>query len=332
MTISDRSCEWSSSLVSWLIIVGAIAACDSALAQITPDQSLGAEISVITPHADSTDVISGGAKRDANLFHSFEQFSVQTGRIAFFNNAADIQNIISRVTGSSISNIDGLIRANGAANLFLLNPNGIIFGRNARLDIGGSFVASTANSIKFADGAEFHAKTTQTTPLLTVNVPIGLQFGGNPGSLQVRGDSRGIRTTSDLLDPTAGLRVSSNRTLALVGGDLGLEGATLKTPGGRIELGSVAREGLVNLTVTKKGFALGYEGIQNLGKIQLTQQSALEASGFSGGDIQVAGKQIAIANGSTVRASTLGAGSGGALVVKATDLLEISSTSSVEWH
>ena len=75
--------------------------------------------------------IDGGAIRDRNLFHSFAQFSLLQGETAFFNNAATITNIISRVTGGQPSNINGTIQANGSANLFFINPSGIIFGANA---------------------------------------------------------------------------------------------------------------------------------------------------------------------------------------------------------
>ncbi len=309
-------------LASWLVVGGAIALeTNCAVAQITPDTTLPNN-SRVTPDGN-TSIIEGGTQAGGNLFHSFAQFSVPTGSSAHFNNAADVQNIISRVTGGSVSNIDGLISANGTANLFLINPSGIVFGPNASLNIGGSFVASTASSLKFADGSQFSATPAQSAPLLTISVPIGLQYGANPGSIQVQGNGQGLRLTTELIDTTSGLKVQPNQTLALVGGDVSLEGATLKTPGGRIELGSVTGVGLVSLTPTSKGFSLGYDQVQNFGNIQLSQQAALDSSGQGGGDIQVWGKSVTLTNGSQIEASTLGVEQGGNLVVNAQDSVQL---------
>ncbi|WP_223805526.1 filamentous hemagglutinin N-terminal domain-containing protein [Pseudanabaena sp. UWO310] len=136
-----------------------------------------------------------------NLFHSFSQFSVPTGGSATFNlvNTPNITTIFSRVTGGNVSNIDGLIQTTNSHNpvsLFLLNPNGIIFGANARLNIGGSFVGTTANSVKFIDGTEFSAVNTNSPPLLTISSPIGLQMGANAAPITVRSN---LTTGLDLI-------------------------------------------------------------------------------------------------------------------------------------
>lgn len=286
-------------------------------AQIVPDATLRVN-SIVTQQGNAI-AIEGGTPAGGNLFHSFREFSVPTGSEAHFNNRLDVQNIFSRVTGGSISHIDGLIQANGTANLFLLNPNGIIFGPNARLNIGGSFLASTATRLNFADGTFFSAAADQTQPLLTISVPIGLQYGANPGRILVQ--------TSELRDSTLGLRVQPNQTLALVGGDVALEGGTLGTAGGRIELGSVTGEGNVSLTPTEKGYALGYDSVPTFGDIHLSQLALVNASGEGGGDIQVRARRLTLTDGSTIGAATLGTKPGGTVTVRTQESVELSGNS-----
>ncbi|MCX7596735.1 MAG: filamentous hemagglutinin N-terminal domain-containing protein, partial [Fischerella sp.] len=309
-----------------LVILGFLASISPVRAQVSSDGSLST--SVTSPDGANF-TIDNGDRAGGNLFHSFSQFSVPTGGSAVFQNPVDVQNIISRVTGGSISNIDGLIRTQGNANLFLLNPAGIFFGPNARLNIGGSFFGTTANSLLFPDGVEFSAANLQAPPLLSVNIPIGLRFRDNPAGIQIQGNGQGLRSTNDLIDTTNALRVEPNQTLAFVGGDLSLEGATLKTAGGRIELGSVAEQGQVSLTPINKGFSLGYDAAPNLGNIQLSKQTAVDASGDSGGDVQVVGQRVTLTDGSQIEASTLGSqigSSGGSILVNAPGLLDISGT------
>ncbi len=299
-----------------------------AIAQITPDRTLPNN-STVTRDAQTFN-INGGTQAGRNLFHSFQEFSVPTGFTASFNNAADIQNIFSRVTGGSVSNIDGLIKANPTANLFLINPNGIIFGKNARLNIGGSFLASTASSLKFADGTEFSAKSPQSAPLLTISVPIGLQFEPAAGEIHVQGSGASREVMPDvnrLLNREAGLQVKPDQTLALIGGNVALEGGILTTDGGRIELGSVTGVGLVSLTPIFKGFSLSYGGVQNFGNIQLLKQAAVDASGEGGGDIQLTGKVITLTDGSQIHTTTFGSKPGGTLVVNAQELVKVTGIS-----
>ncbi|MBE8965122.1 S-layer family protein [Nostocales cyanobacterium LEGE 12452] len=289
------------------------------LSQITSDGTLSTEVTSL----DKLNfTINGGNKAEGNLFHSFNEFSVPIGGTVLFNNALDVQNIITRVTGGSISNIDGLIRANGSANIFLLNPNGIIFGSNAQLDIKGSFLASTANRLNFADGRFFSTTNPQAQPLLTINVPIGLQFGETVGTIVNQFVPKNIG------DVPVGLQLQPGKTLALVGGDVFIEGGGLFAPRGRIELGSVADSSLVSLTPIATGWVLGYEDVQSFRDIQLSQSAFIDTGGKKLGNIQLRGKNITITN-SQVGGLNFGADPGGTLTIKASESVEISENSNL---
>jgi filamentous hemagglutinin family protein len=215
-----RSCNLGVALT--LGISGAIAfSGNPATAQITPDKTLGAERSIVTPNLNirglPADQIDGGAVRGVNLFHSFSQFNVGNGQRVYFANPTGIENILSRVTGSNPSNIFGTLGVNGGASLFLLNPNGIIFGPNAKLDIAGSLVATTASSLVFNNGTEFSAKNPQAAPLLTINLRPGLQYASNPsGVLTNEGNlavGKDLTLAANNLDLQGQLHAGGNLTL-----------------------------------------------------------------------------------------------------------------------
>ena len=171
-----------------------------AQSNIIPDDTLGSESSIVVP-IDSgglpIDAIRGGATRGSNLFHSFKEFNVGEGRSSYFlNNDNNLQNILTRVTGNNPSNILGtlgILKPTGITsnpNLYLINPNGIVFGENASLDVGGSFVATTADAIEFGEQGFFSATNLETPQLLTV-APGALffqQVRSQPGNIINRGN------------------------------------------------------------------------------------------------------------------------------------------------
>ena len=134
----------------------------------------------------------------------------------------------------------GLLGVSGNADLFLINPQGIIFGENARLDLNGSFVGSSANSINFADGTQFGTTELEGGTLLTVNVPVGLQYG-NSRSIVNRS------TWQNDLGEVVGLEVEPGNNITLLGGDLNFEGGNVTAKGGSINLGGLSAAGTITL-------------------------------------------------------------------------------------
>jgi len=315
-----------------------------ATAQIVPDSTLPVN-SIVTPDG-STLTIDGGSIAGTNLFHSFEIFSVPANGEAVFNNPVAIENIFTRVTGNSISNIDGLLQTQGTANLFFLNPNGIVFGPNSRLEIGGSFIGTTAESVAFADGFQFSTSNPNETPLLTVSVPVGLQFGTSSGTIINR--SRSVEDTGTIV----GLQGNVGETLGLMGSDVRLEGGYLTAPGGAIALGSIA-SGEVSLNLSASGFNFDYTTVGNLGTIDLSGGAVIDSSADTsgaidlrgsqinltgesrivavtnigdGGDVTIAGDRFFLGDRSAVIVATQGAGNGGNLSVTASEAIDLVGT------
>ncbi|MEH2057446.1 MAG: S-layer family protein [Nostoc sp.] len=304
-----------------------------AIAQVTSDGTSNTTVN----QSGNNFTILNGVNKGNNLFHSFTNFSVPTGGSATFNliNTPNISTIFSRVTGGSISNINGLIQTlnssnNNPVSLFLLNPSGIVFGPNASLNIGGSFLATTANSIKFADGTEFSATNPGAIPLLTISVPIGLQMGQNPGSITVQNTGATLINNANgsagLKNTPTGLRVTSGNNLALLGGTITLDGGVLNAASGHMELGS-ASAGIVNLNTATWKF--DYANIQQFRDILFSHKSLANISGTPAGSIHLQGRDINITGSSGVLLVNQGNQQSGNIVVDASRLLEMQGETSM---
>jgi filamentous hemagglutinin family protein len=298
----------------------------SAIAQIVPDSTLGAESSRLVPDTINnlpSERITGGSTRGSNLFHSFREFNIGEGRGAYFANPNGVTNIFTRVTGGNPSNILGTLGVQGNANLFLINPRGLIFGQNARLDLSGSFIGSTADSVVFNNGFEFSAANLNAVPLLAINIPVGLRFRDNPGTIVNQStaavEGKPLFPPEVPLSNAVGLAVAPGQSLSLIGGDIQLQGGNLTASTGQINLGSVASPGLVSFAPTGLGLNLNYDNIANFGNIQISNGSLTNTSGLGGGKVDIRGGNVSI-NGGRIYALTLGNIDGRGIEINAQNL------------
>ena len=213
-------------LIKRFFIIGCFLIGTNLYAEVKTDGTLGG---VETRSGHFTIPNNLGQQKGGNIFHSFEKFNIKADESATFTSTTSVENIISRVTGRTQSEIYGTLRSEiDGANLYLLNPNGIVFGKNARLNVTGSFHVSTADVLHFEDGGHFDV-TNPSNSLLTVAQPTAFGFLGNDlGQITVKEGSY--------------LEIPENRTLSLVGGSLLITDSLLFAPNGRINLVATGNE------------------------------------------------------------------------------------------
>ncbi|MBD1912505.1 MULTISPECIES: filamentous hemagglutinin N-terminal domain-containing protein [unclassified Leptolyngbya] len=312
----DKLCKFSGLLV---VLGGCFFPGTAVIAQLPleADNTLN-NPSQVVPFSPIDFGIVGGDRRGSNLFHSFREFNVSEGGSVYFGTDAGVANILTRVTGGNGSQIRGVLGVVGSnANLFLLNPNGILLGPNAQLDLRGSFLASTAEGFLFANRDNFSASNPQPPGLLSVSAPIGLQYGDRPGNIT---------------SYATFLAVDSGRSLVLAGGAVRLDGSSLAFQfpnGGRLELGSVSGAGVLPLRVQGHNLALRppATGLER-GRITMTNGSTLDARAQTQGAIALYGGNINILEGSALL-SALTPGSalpdlrGGNITINATGTVRV---------
>jgi filamentous hemagglutinin family protein len=293
--VSRESRPLRLALLSSLVLLQALLAVSQAAvtSAITSDGTLGTTVT----QSGTIHIITGGARprNGPNLFHSFDRFSVGTGDTALFSGSGQtgIVNILSRVTGRQPSEIDGRLQSTIAgANLYLLNPSGVMFGPSAsnQLAVSGSFHVSTADYLRFTDGAKFSASLGQES-LLTVASPAAFRFLGNaPAPITMQGGT---------------LQVGTGRALSVAGGDISIVGGRLSS--GQLLLASVAAPG--EAVLNPLGAAVG--SFAHGGQIMLSHGAFLSStsstSGGSAGDVVVKGERVTLTVGES-RQCVVGAG------------------------
>jgi filamentous hemagglutinin family protein len=354
---------WRLSQLGYLTFSGIALSSGVSLAQVVPDATLGNESSVVTPSVIRdvpSDRINGGAVRGNNLFHSFREFNVGAGRGVYFTNPDGVARILTRVTGNNVSQILGTLGVLGNADLFLINPNGIIFGPGARLDLNGSFIGSTASKIRFADGLEFSATNPQS-PVSSSTYTAG-QAGDltikAADSVEIIGATRespfltgiGATVEFDLITQTratgngGNLTIQTRRLLLQSGGQIasstqgdGNAGNLTIDASESVEL--IGTDPFADAEVGSSGLFVSAErgrngnprdATGNVGNLTLNTRRLLVQDGArisadnfgtgTGGDLTINARELSIESGGTIRANSFSEGSGGALTVNAENL------------
>ena len=268
--------------LSWWLVSAVLAS-----AGVVSDGSRG---SVLSRAGFDFDITSG-AKVCGNLFHCFSKFDLGYAESATFRGPNDVTNIPSLVTGGSASSIDGTIRSIiSVANLFLMNPKGLVFGPNAKLDIQGSFAVSTADYLELADGGKFNAQLGGDDSLTSAPVSAFGFFNSAPAAVTFNQSQ---------------LSVQPSRGLHIIAGGVALNVASLQAPSGFLTVVSAAPTGVLPFTLATRGSGNAAVNFGARGTVTLANQSMLNTDGDGGGRLVIRSGKRTVDN-STISSSNTG--------------------------
>jgi filamentous hemagglutinin family protein len=211
---------------------------------------------------------SDGQRAGQNLFHSFSRFDLESNETAVYQGDPGIRNLVTTVTGGR-SSIDGRITSEiPGANLFLINPDGVVFGENATVDLSGDFVVSSADRLGFSNGDSMETGGGAPPSILSVADPVRFGFVDAPASIRVEG-------SRIQLDEGGALRFLAG-DLELLGGRTDGGTAHLSSRGGRVDLASLASAGEIEVEAD----GLNVRGDPRFGDITLADEIFVSSSGL----------------------------------------------------
>jgi filamentous hemagglutinin family protein len=238
-----------------------------------------------------------------NLFHSFQRFGVGAGDAAVFTtNTASLQNVISRVSGSSASQINGLLLLksdhNAKPNFFFINPAGVTFGAGAQVDVPAAFHVSTADRLKFGDGTMLVAGAGADSTL-SMAPPEAFGFLGNRQAAAVKFNNLSAGGAGGGTGGGAGggagsgrlkIALASGATFGISGGSVQLASVDIAVPAGTVRVAATGSAAVEVPTTRAVGIPLA-------GAIDAAN-STLTTTGV--GAIQLAGGQVTLRNGASL--------------------------------
>jgi filamentous hemagglutinin family protein len=290
----------------------------SLLGGVVLDGSFGAKGALPGPNFMIT--ANMGKLVNTNLFQSFNQFNVNSTESATFSGPSTVHNILARVTNGSPSSIDGAVNSSiQGANLFFLNPAGVVFGKDAKINVSGSFAVSTANYLKLADGGKFNTSLGGGDVLTSAPVT-AFGFLKAPAGVSIAGSN----TVNELgfVVPGLGLTVAPQKSFSIVAGDIAMNANTISGSGSRVNLVSVKSAGEVQLDATAINSTVDVSQFTVLGSINLTKGALINTTGPGGGPVFVRGANLLLDN-SEIVANTIGDLPGGGIDIATTASVEV---------